>query len=140
MKEYHGLEWGFTPLSTSCNFMDLTISVTDNHLTTTLFETQQNLYLYIPPHSSHPTGMIHGLIHGNILCTHHLCTHKHEIQHTTQTFFQCLIHRGFSPTQLCPIFKQAEYKAASFLASIQTQKTTSQPSKNTTHHPKIFLH
>ena len=140
MQEYHGLEWDFTPLSTSCNFMDLTISVTHNHLTTTLFEKQQNLYLYIPPHSSHPTGMIHGLIHGNILCIHRLCTHKLDIQQKTQTFFQRLIHRGYSPTLLCQIFKQAEYKAASFLANTQTQNTTSQTSNNTAHHPKIFLH
>jgi hypothetical protein len=140
MQEYHGLEWDFTPLSTSCNFMDLTISVTNNHLTTTLFEKQQNLYLYIPPHSSHPTGMIQGLIHGNILRIHRLCTYKHDIQHKTQTFFQRLIHRGYSPTHLYPIFKKAEYKAAAFISNLQIQKTSSQASTLTTHHPKIFLH
>eukprot|EP00804_Cyclotella_cryptica_P005818 CCRYP_000116-RA/>CCRYP_000116-RA protein AED:0.39 eAED:0.47 QI:0/0/0/1/0/0/3/0/287 len=28
MQQWHGLQWDFTPLSTSCNFMDLTITIT----------------------------------------------------------------------------------------------------------------
>jgi hypothetical protein len=39
MQQWHGLEWEFTPLFTTCNFMDLTMKITTSgHLTTTLYE------------------------------------------------------------------------------------------------------
>ena len=65
MQQWHGLQWEFTPLSTTCNFMDLTVTITPSgHLSTTLSEKPQNLYLYIPPSSAHPKG---GLITGSVL-------------------------------------------------------------------------
>jgi len=79
--------------------------------------------------------MIQGLIHGNILCIHRLCTNKHDIHQKTQVFFQLLTHRGYSPTHLRPIFKHATYKVTSFLTSQQTHNTDSK-----SHHPKVFLH
>jgi hypothetical protein len=45
------LEWEFTHPSPSCNFMDLTISISNNRLTTTQYEKKQNLY--------HPTQPTH---------------------------------------------------------------------------------
>ena len=55
MQQWHGLQWEFTPLSTTCNFMDLTVTITKSgRLSTTLYEKPQNLYLYIPP-----TPLIH---------------------------------------------------------------------------------
>jgi hypothetical protein len=83
MQQRHGLEWDFIPLSTACNFMDLTVTITSpGHISTTLYEKPQNLYLYIPPHSAHPSGALSGLIHGNILQIHHLCSSPEDIQQT----------------------------------------------------------
>ena len=53
--DYHGLKWIFSPRCKRVDFLDITISLDDNmKLTTTLFEKLLNLYLYIPPHSTHP--------------------------------------------------------------------------------------
>ncbi|KAL3786063.1 LOW QUALITY PROTEIN: hypothetical protein ACHAWO_007252 [Cyclotella atomus] len=61
MNSWFGLEWVCTDLATSVNFMDLTITIADGHLETTLFEKAQNLYLYIPPHSSPSSRRLHWL-------------------------------------------------------------------------------
>eukprot|EP00804_Cyclotella_cryptica_P009853 CCRYP_014145-RB/>CCRYP_014145-RB protein AED:0.31 eAED:0.31 QI:0/0/0/1/0/0/2/0/257 len=112
MQQWHGLQWDFTPLSTSCNFMDLTITITPSgHLSTTLYEKAQNLYLYIPPHSAHPSGMLSGLVHGNILRIHRLCSSPEDIKRKSSEFFTRLTHRGYTTKQLTPLFTSARQRA-----------------------------
>ena len=60
--------------------------------------------------------MIHGLIYGNILRIHHLCTHPPDIHSKSQEFFTRLTQRGYSPIKITPIFKQAHINALSFLS------------------------
>eukprot|EP00804_Cyclotella_cryptica_P027317 CCRYP_019633-RA/>CCRYP_019633-RA protein AED:0.29 eAED:0.29 QI:0/-1/0/1/-1/0/1/0/190 len=67
MQQWHGLEWEFSPLSQTCNYMDLTLTINGHSIHSTLSEKPQNLYLYLPPHSSHPKGPLQSLIFGNIL-------------------------------------------------------------------------
>eukprot|EP00956_Cyclotella_meneghiniana_P007749 scaffold10339_cov41-Cyclotella_meneghiniana.AAC.5 len=76
MQQWYGLTWTFTEPSNTVDFMDLTISIVDGKIETTIFEKSQNLYLYIPPHSSHPRGVLTGLIFGQVLRFRHLCTHR----------------------------------------------------------------
>jgi hypothetical protein len=134
MQQWHGLQWEFTPLSTSCNFMDLTITITPSgHLSTTLYEKPQNLYLYIPPHSAHPSGMLSGLIHGNILRIHRLCSSPEDIKRKSTEFFTRLTHRGYTTKQLTPLFTSAHRRALLY-------NPTPLP-KNTLHNDnKLFFH
>jgi hypothetical protein len=67
MNGWNGLEWVCEEPTTVVNFMDLTIRIVDGKLQTTIYEKAQNLYLYIPPHSSHPKGVLTGLIFGQVL-------------------------------------------------------------------------
>ena len=65
MQQWHGLEWEFSMLAPTCNFMDITITINGKgRLETSIFEKPQNLFLYLPPHSSHPKGVKNGLILG----------------------------------------------------------------------------
>jgi hypothetical protein len=80
LQQWHGLEWTVSLRSTRCNFMDLALTLTPTgKIDTNLFEKSQNLYLYIPPGSAHPKGMIKGLIFGNTLRIMHLCSHEGDI-------------------------------------------------------------
>ena len=68
-----GLTWDVNKPTQTVNFMDLTISIVNNQITTTLFEKQSNRHLYIPSHSSHPPGVINGIVHGMIRRIYSLC-------------------------------------------------------------------
>eukprot|EP00804_Cyclotella_cryptica_P013038 CCRYP_002343-RA/>CCRYP_002343-RA protein AED:0.45 eAED:0.45 QI:0/0/0/0.5/0/0/2/0/122 len=61
MQQWHGLEWTCKPISALVNFMDLTISISGSHFTTTPYEMPQNLYQYLPPHSLHPMALSRAL-------------------------------------------------------------------------------
>eukprot|EP00978_Attheya_sp_CCMP212_P011860 scaffold29456_cov59-Attheya_sp.AAC.3 len=65
MNSYHGLPWIFQEQSNQIDFLDMTISIKDGQLETTLFEKALNLHLYIPPSSAHPPVILTGLITGN---------------------------------------------------------------------------
>ena len=50
MNKFPGLTWEFSDLSTSVDFMDMTITINkSSQIETTLFEKKLNLHLYIPP-------------------------------------------------------------------------------------------
>ncbi|KAL7487967.1 hypothetical protein ACHAW6_016072 [Cyclotella cf. meneghiniana] len=136
MQDWHGLNWVFTQPSTTCNFMDMTISITNDKITTTIYEKKQNLYLYIPPHSAHPPSIINGLIFGHILRLHRLCSRNQDIQQKTHDHLNRLIQRGHPISKLIPVFKQAQQRATLLLS----QKQTNTPEIPKTSSAKIFLH
>ena len=78
--KWHGLEWECYQCPNTCSFMDLSISIVDGWIKTTLFEKPQNLYLYTPLSSSYPKDMLNGLIMGHFLPIHRqLCSHPDDI-------------------------------------------------------------
>ena len=79
MQDYYGLEWIFEERSKKVNYMDMTISIHEGRIVTSLYEKAMNLYLYIPPHSAHPPGVLTGLVSGNILRIHSLCSEQEDI-------------------------------------------------------------
>eukprot|EP00956_Cyclotella_meneghiniana_P003689 scaffold4479_cov46-Cyclotella_meneghiniana.AAC.2 len=76
MNACEGLKWKCESPSKKVNFMDLTISIVNNTIETDLYEKDLNLYLYIPPHSSHPHGVFTGLISGQLLRIRRLCSNQ----------------------------------------------------------------
>ena len=136
MQNCHSLEWVFTSPSLTCNFMDLTLSLTNNRVHTIIYEKKHNLYLYFPPHSAHPSGTINGFIFGHILRLLCLCLNCHDSQRKSQEFFHHLTEHGHSLTTLAPLFCSAHNKAIFYLAQ-QHQPSDVQPYPSQT---KTFLH
>ena len=102
------LVWDFTERSRSAIFLDLTISITDtNTIHTTLYEKPLNLHTYIPPHSAHPPGVLRGMLKGMIYRFKTLCTLPSDQKHYILQFYRHLIHRGYKPDSLTPIFNEA---------------------------------
>ena len=116
MNAWHGLEWKCTTPALSCNFMDLTISIVNGRIHNTVYEKEMNFYLYIPPHSSHPSrGVFTGLIFGQILQIRRLCTSPDDATAKIQQFFDQLIARGHTNDSLLPIFDRAYKNATAYL-------------------------
>ncbi len=140
MQQWHGLLWDFSPLSRSCTFMDLTISIAANKITTTIYKKSQNLYLYIPPSSAHPKGILHGLITDSTLCFYCLCTNLADaIQKTQQLYFH-LIQRGYTPEHLLPLFHNAHTHAKTYISHTRVENELICQQKLTSSQQHVFLH
>eukprot|EP00956_Cyclotella_meneghiniana_P029144 scaffold69773_cov54-Cyclotella_meneghiniana.AAC.1 len=116
MDSCEGLTWKCEAPSKKVNFMDLTISIVNNKIETDLYEKELNLYLYIPPHSSHPRGVFTGLISGQVLRIKRLSSNQLNAAANIRNFQARLLARGHIPCNLNPLFKRAEENAQEYLA------------------------
>ena len=133
MNKGRGLKWEFSKLSTQVDFMDLTISIHGNRIHTTLYEKPLNLYLYIPPHSAHPPGLLPGIIYGTLFRIFTLCTDNCDKTFRTQTFFHRLLARGYKADTLRPLFYHAIKRARSYTGP-------SSNTNNTVNGQSVILH
>ena len=116
--------------------LHLTLSPTGK-IETNLFEKSQNLYLYIPPGSAHPKGMIKGLIFGNTLRILRLCS-KHDDAVTHLLNFKTrLIARGYTKEFLEPHFTKALIHAQHTISKI---KDTNKHASESNAINKVFFH
>jgi len=105
--DHQPLQWIFSDLSKHVIFLDLSITLTRNTIATSIYETPQNLYLYIPPHSCHSPGVIKGLIYGCVTRAKALCTNEDDWMPYVQKTFNRLLVRGHSASDLLPTFNLA---------------------------------
>ena len=140
MNQWHGLKWDCETPSLSVNFMDLTISIEDGRAITTLYEKKRNLYLYIPPHSSHPKGVLTGLVFGQILRVRRLCSNKADADAKIQQFFSRLLARGHSRETLIPLFIKAEDNAKCYLNRTSSDHEARYKQKVVDSQRQIYFH
>jgi len=106
-----GLQWEFSPRSNKVTFMDLNIHLENGRLYTSLYAKPNALHLYIPPFSCHSPGITTGLINGHFFRLFMLCSHESDIEREIYLFFNRLVDRGYSLSNLIPLFLTAEQKA-----------------------------
>ena len=93
----------------------MTISIREDRIVTSLYEKSMNLYLYIPPHSAHPPGVLTGLVSGNILRIHSLCSKQDDINLHMKQFYVRLLVRGYQLNLLIPAFTKGITVACAFI-------------------------
>jgi hypothetical protein len=119
-------------LTHSTNFLDLTITIKNQHLVTNTFQKPLNLYLYIPPLSAHPISCFKGLITGEIYRYWLQNTNEEDFIKITTSFILRLLQRGHQLNQIIPILQTA----ASNIDNINTRKKlTTTDSEDT-----LFIH
>ena len=123
-----GLTWEVSDRVDTVNYMDLTILLANGRMTTTLFEKSINPYLYIPPHSAHPPGVLNGLLHGTIHRIQSLCSEPADRQARIKKFCHRLLARGYKPSSILPLLRQA------------TNRVPSTRSIKVSNSDRIFLH
>jgi hypothetical protein len=100
------LEWVIDTPSHQTVFLDLNISLHNSTITTSTFQKNLNLYLYIPPKSAHPPSCLKGLIAGE-LRRYWLQNNTKDFIAITTKFLERLTERGHQLDKLTPIFQQA---------------------------------
>jgi hypothetical protein len=66
LNNWGSLEWAIEEPSLTTTFLDLNLRLMGNSIKTSTYQKPMNLYLYIPPKSSHPPSCLKGLISGEI--------------------------------------------------------------------------
>jgi hypothetical protein len=115
MNAWPGLTWETSDRTPSVVFMDLTIRIEGRRITTSLYSKPLNLYLYIPPMSSHPPGVLSGLISGVIFRIYTLCSEKPDVRARLQDFWNRLLARGYTAVTIETPFRKGIANAKSFL-------------------------
>lgn len=135
-----GLTWEFTPLSKTIVFMDMTISIDDGRITTALYAKPLALYLYIPPHSCHAPGVNTGLIFGQVLRIHQLCSKQIDINKELALFMHHLADRGYPINTLTPLFAKAIENAKCYISQSETHRLQLKLEKRTQAKTQVFYH
>ena len=140
MNNYPGLTWEFNEPSNKVDFMDLTISIHNGKITTSLFEKPLNLHLYIAPHSAHPPGLLPGIVHSTLFRIFTLCSDPNDQILRTKVFFKRLQARGYKSNQIKPSSsKQSPVRKATLdhltkKTMITPRSYSTSPSTLMTHH------
>ena len=95
--------------------MDMMILICEDRIDTSLYEKSMNLYLYIFPHSAHPPGVLTGLVSGNIIRIHSLCSKQDDINLRMNQFYARLLVRGYQRNLLIPAFTKGIKGARAFI-------------------------
>lgn len=120
------LIWDFSPRSPSVTYLDLTINLHCGRLSTCLYEKALNLYLYLPPHSCHPPGVVKSLIVGRIQQIRKLTTRPEDRRRLALLLLERLQARGYSRSWLVPLFASA-LRATNCTTPSPTPSTTTAP-------------
>ena len=134
-----GLAWDFGPRSKAINFMDVTISLAENRVEFALFEKALALHLYLPPHSSHPPGVVKGLVMGEVLRIFQLCSHDKDIDDNLSKFFARLLRRGYQAESLRPLFVKAVANAEEYLSLSDAQRRCIKAAKAEASKRRVYL-
>jgi hypothetical protein len=109
LNTWGSLKWTSDGLTDEIIFMDLKITIDpeSNRLTYETYQKSMNLYLYIPPNSAHPTGLLRGLVFGRMRAYWHQNTDKANFVRMAKLLSDRLIARGYSKKVLLPLFIEA---------------------------------
>ena len=90
-----GLRWIFSEHSREVVFMDLWLKIEGRKCVTSLYAKPVALHLYLPPHSCHAPGVLSGLVFGNVLRIHQLCSDTWDVVKEIKLFLHQLLDQGY---------------------------------------------
>jgi hypothetical protein len=120
--------------------MVLLLKIEEKKTVTSLFVKPMALHLYIPPHSCYAPGILSGMVFGNVLCIHQLCSRATDLAQELKLFFHLLSDQGYQSLQLTPLFQQAIDNAKNYLRHTALDHVRAKSRKNTAHRCRVFYH
>jgi hypothetical protein len=115
LDSWHDLRWIVSERMTMVDFLDLTLTLHESHISCTLFKKAQNLHLYLPPRSAHLPSMLFGVFAGTIYRARSLCSDSQDADSKILAFWRHLVARGYSASTLRPLFDKALKSLITFL-------------------------
>ena len=122
MNNFHGLTWEFSERQTTVDYLDVTVSIYEGKIHFDLFEKALNLYLYIPPLSAHPPGVLTGMVMGNCHRIYSLVSNTDDQRRHLTNFFNRLIRRGYNRGTLLPLFQRAALRARTGISQTKVHR------------------
>ncbi len=135
-----GLRWIFSERANEVVFMDLRLKIDGKKITSSLYTKPMALHLYIPPHSCHVPRVLSGLVFGNVLRIHQLCSNSKDIVKEIKLLLHRLTDQGYQLVQLTPLFQQAMDNTKVYLQRSPLDHLQVQSEKKEAHHQQVFLH
>ena len=97
-------------LSTSVNFLDLTLSIESGKIVTKTYQKAMNLYLYLPASSAHPQGCIKGTIYGLVSRYYAQNTYRADYVYFVALLYKRLLERGWDSGYIRQLMLEATKK------------------------------
>ena len=110
-----GLKWIFSERTTEVVFMDLQLKIEAKKVVASLYAKPMALHLYIPPHLCHAPEVLPGIVFGNVLQIHQLCSRAADVTQELKILLHRLLDCGYQLAQLTPLFQQAMNNAKAYL-------------------------
>jgi hypothetical protein len=143
LNTWGSLKWTSDGLTDEIIFMDLTIRIDpfSNCLTYETFQKAMNLYLYIPPNSAHPEGLLRGLVFGRLRAYWYQNTEKRNFVKMAKLLANRLVARGYSKQLLIPLFIEATERLSRLDSENNDRDTIlAGPVQSETEKKPIFFH
>ena len=110
--QFGTLTWEFSELCNTLPFLDIQISIENGIITTRLYEKALNLYLYLPPSSTHSAGVTKGLVYGMVKRIYALTTHRNIAEQDIANLESRLVARGHSGIHIRRLIAAAKSPSA----------------------------
>ena len=136
INNYTSLRWNTEPLSTTVNFLDVTLTIgADGRVQYKTYQKPMNLFLYILSNSAHPPGVLQSLIHGLLQTYRRQNTFEKDFKHFVTLLYRRLRARGYSHDILSPIFQRAGKLLSATTSPLQASQQKSKLKKK-----NLFFH
>ncbi|KAL2082102.1 hypothetical protein ACEWY4_021920 [Coilia grayii] len=122
------IKFTYSASSTSVNFLDTCISVTDGNIVSSLYrkDTERNSLLHAT--SAHPTSLKGGLPYSQFTRLHRICSEKRDFEANAQLLYNEFSSRGYPNTWLDTALKKV--RTSDIQPSVQTTNL---------HHNRVIL-
>ena len=128
-------------LSTTVNFLDLTLTINNDTITSKTYQKEMNLYLYLPAASAHPQGCIKGTIYGLIRRYFNQNTYRKDYVHIVGLFYRRICARGWDPAFVRNLITEASTRIETASTAQQTAPPAQLNANNNTRiADEIYLH
>ena len=123
----------------TANYLTIKIGI-DGSIKTSLYEKPMALYLFIPPNSAHPPGVLTGHIFGNLLRIFRLNSYEDDIIKDTLNFYDRFLARGHKRDVLTPLFLKGIANARKYMATSKATRDRMKREKQEAASRRLYLH